>query len=526
MKRKILNLIPKVLVLAGVMSFLTGCSLTGAQEETVYLKIYNSGDYIYTHDPDNGYEEKDLTEQFVDWINLKENKETYFGKDFNKRIDIIYDMYDTNETMYNELKTGKSSYDLICPSDYMIQKLAKEEMIQKVDRSKLDNYFNNSSPFLTGEDGKLSKVIIDHDDLSKGTMNDYGVGYFWGTLGLMFNPGSPLIKNRSVEEVIEDFTAPNGWDALWEKEEHYKGVASIKDSIRDCYALGILHGLKDQDGQNQFAKLYKDYDGNYDDPEYNLKLTELFNRCDDETIKMVEDALIALKDNIYGFEVDTGKTDIVTGKVAVNLAWSGDAVFSMDTAEEVENYLYYTIPSYGANIWFDGWSIPSSSEGDSLEAAYAFLDFLAIPSIAAMNMDYVGYTSFIAGDEVLGLVHEWYDGESEDLYPYDLSYFFDGTLKDGESDPVVYIENEQLNRQMRAQYPLESDLNHLVSMEDFGARNDAVVLMWENVRVNPLPLWISIFVISSFAFILVFLGSYKVLRKVKLKKRKALRLKK
>ena len=521
----------KLLSLIGLSSLLltamSGCQSSSSDEDIVYLKVLNAGDYIYLNSPDDGYEDPDLTDQYVEWINTPSVKEKYFGKDFNKRIEIIYDTYDTNETMYNELKTGKSSYDLVCSSDYMIQKLAKANMVQKVDKTKINNYTTYSSSFLTGEDGKLAKVYIDPDNKGLGTINDYAVGYMWGTLGIMFNPTYRRIKDRTVEEVIKDFTSPDGWNTLRDKHENYQSCASIKDSMRDTYAMGLIHTFSDE-----FKKLYEEYDGNYND-EYNEKLSTIFNRNDDATIEKVQQLLIELKDYIYGFEVDTGKSDIVTQKVGINLCWSGDAVYSMDTAEENDVMLYYAIPSYCANIWFDAFSILSNVEGDKLNASYSFLDFISMPKNASQNMSYIGYTSFIGGDEVFEYVEDCYEArevdedgnyiEDDELVAYDLSYFFKQDEEDT-NDYTVYVTEDQVNRQMRAQYPMESDIPHLAIMQDFGTtQNDKIVSMWEKVKVNPLPTWVVVIVIAGFVALLGYLGSYKLIKKAKVARRKKYR---
>lgn len=515
--RKIIS----VSLFLGLLSpILASCS--SKIEDVLYLRVYNAGDYVYENDPDNGYEEDDLTVQYVDWINKKENKEKYFGEGFNKRIEIIYDTYDTNETMYNELLTGKSNYNLVCTSDYMIQKLAQRKMIKRIEKNKVMNYETYASSFLKGENGKLNQLSISENDQSLGTLDDYSVGYMWGTMGLMFNPSFKRIKNRTKEQVIEDFTIGDVWSVLWDKNEHYSGCASIKDSIRDTYAMGIAYALRNENGENVFKELYEEYKGNYN-AEYTEKLLKEFNKCDDETIKTVEKALIELKNYIYGFEVDTGKSDIVTQKVGVNLCWSGDAVYSMDVAEEQGVELYYTIPQYVCNIRFDGFCLMEGLEIEEENAAYSFLDFISLPSVATMNMDYVGYTSFIGGNEVFELINEWYDaGGEEETYAYDLSYFFRKDQND-KNDYVINVTPDQLNRQMRAQYPLESDLPHLTIMRDFGVQNDKIVEMWENVKVNPLPIWVTIVVVGSFLGIIGFLGSYKIINRIKLQRRRNLR---
>jgi len=518
----------KIISLIATLSFvslmsLSSCAGAGDSDDTVYLHVYNWADYIYQNDPENGYEDPDMVEQFEEYVNTPEMKE-YYG--LTKNVKVVYDTFDTPETMYNELKLNKTSYDLMAPSDYMIQKLAlnldglTSTRIQKINHNdpRLANYKNYVSPFLIDN---LKSVNIDDADPSKGTLNDYSCGYMWGTLGMVYNPGAKTLEEKGYDSdtVIEDFSQPDAWKLLWENDD-YSRISSIKDSIRDTYSMGIMYVFNDE-----FKSLAEGYaDGSLTKEEYKVKVNEIFNRCDKDTVSKVQDALIKLKDRIYGFEVDTGKTDIITGKVGINLAWSGDAVYSMDQAEEYEQYFYYALPSYGANIWFDGWIIPESVTGDHLSAAYALIDFLSIPKNAAANMDYIGYTPFIAGDEVLAQVHEWYDAEDEtNAQAYDLSYFFDGTLDSEESDPVIMTDPEQTKRQLHAQYPEESEIDHLCIMKDFGKNNDSIVTMWENVKVNPLPIWVTIIVLVSIACFLAYLGSYGLIRKAVLKHRRKLR---
>ena len=492
-------------------------------DEVIYLNVYNWQDYIYQYDPSDKDSEKDLLEQFNDYLDDPEVRKQY---GLNKKVQVIYDMFDTPETMYNELKLNKSNYDIMCPSDYMIQKLAlnldglDSTRIQKIDFSRVPNYQKYVSKFLTST---LENNLIDENDPSKGNLNDYTLGYMWGTLGLIYNPSNPYLvsKGYSKEKVIEDFSKPSAWNLLWENYD-YTAIASIKDSIRDTYAFGIMHVYNDE-----FKKLQEDYEANIITLEtYKKSINKIFNRSDNETIKKVEKALIEIKDKIYGFEVDTGKTDIVTGKVGINLAWSGDAVYSMNEAEKYGQEFYYALPSYGANIWFDGWCISEHCQGDKLSAAYAFLDFLSIPKNAALNMDYIGYTPFIAGDEVLEQVHEWYDASEEEqgnTVDYDLTYFFEGTLEKEDSDPVIKASYSQTKRQLHAQYPEKDEVNHLCIMKDFGKANDSIVTMWENVKVNPLPIWVKVVVLTTLISFISYLGSYKLIRKYKLNKRKKLR---
>jgi len=500
----------------------SSCSNGATDKDVTYLRVYNWEDYIYQNDPESGYDAPDMTEQFEEFINTPEAKKEY---GLTKDVKVIYDTFDTPETMYNQLKLNKTSYDLMCPSDYMIQKLAlhldglESTKIQKIDFSRLPNYSQYVSPFLTSN---LESVQIDPSNPDVGTLADYAVGYMWGTLGILYNPGAQTLldKGYTEEEIIEAFSQPDAWNLLWENED-FASVASIKDSIRDTYAMGILHVYSDE-----LEALKIQYEeGKLEAKEYREKVNEIFNRNDEESIKKVQEALIELKNRIYGFEVDTGKTDVVTGKIAVNLQWSGDAVFSMDSAEEFDQYLCYALPSYGANIWFDGWIMSESCQGENKDAAYAFLDFISTPQSAAQNMDYIGYTPFIAGDDVLAQVHDWYDSEDEEqAVAYDISYFFEGTLDELTSeDAIIYTDFEQTYRQLHAQYPEIEEINYLCIMKDFGKANDTIVTMWENVKVNPLPIWVKVFVILALVIFVGYLGSYGLIRKAVLKKRKKLR---
>ena len=502
---------------------IAGCSSSSDGVGTTYLRVYSCEDYIYLNDPDEGYDKEDMTIQFEKWVNTPEIKSKYGIKN---NVEVIYDTFDTLETMYNQLKLAKTQYDVVCPSDYMIQRLAlnkdglESTNIQKIDYSKLEYYSQYVSPFLRDT---LQGVAIDDNDLSKGTLYDYGVGYMWGTLGLVYNPSFASFSDLyTEEEVIAAFSEDTAWSLLWEND-NFAAAAQIKDSIRDTYSMGIMHVYEDE-----FILLKSQYEeGLISTEDYKKQASSIFNRHDEETIKKVEAALIELKTRIYGFEVDTGKADLVTGKVGVGLQWSGDAVYSLDTAENDDISLCYALPSLGANIWFDGWAIMEQSRGDNLNAAYAWLDFLSIPEHAADNMDYIGYTSFVAGDEVLELIHDWYDAENEeDAIEYDLSYFFDGTLNEYTlEDAIIFTDREQSYRQLHAQYPQIDEIDHLYIMRDFGSDNDTIVTMWENVKVNPLPVWVQIFVICSIVLFIAYLGSYPIIRKATLNHREKLRKK-
>jgi len=368
----------------------TSCSSKSSDSSAHTIRILNLEDYIYINDPESGYEEDDLVDQFEEYAN------ELFGYD---DVHVVYDTSDTNESEYNDLLTGRINYDLVCTSDYMLQKFVREDLVVPLDKDALENYNKYAS--------KTIKQRLDEISIQKGDetvyLEDYAVGYMWGTLGLLINPE---FNDLDFGTTISD---AQSWDILW--NEDYKNTASIKNSMRDTYAVALMHGYNEE-----LEALKLKYQEDEDAEAYNTELSRIFNLTDEDTRKMVRGQLNELKDNIFGMEVDSGKQDIVTGKIGLNLAWSGDAVYSMDQAEDPELVsdpfeLYYAVPENGSNIWFDGWAIPKNDKRseETFELAMAFLDYLSDPEIAAKNMDYTGYTSFIGGDSILELVREWYD---------------------------------------------------------------------------------------------------------------------
>ena len=468
------------------------------------LRIYNWEDYIYLNDPDEGYTEKDLVEQFEDYIYETEGR----------KINVIYDTFDTNESMLSQIKTGKVSYDLICPSDYTIQRMIQDDLLEPFDEGSTPNYDKNVSDFLLN---KLDAITITKYDENnnvikeQGLVNKYARGYFWGTLGLIYNPNNGEIDPDEMRADLQN------WSCLWDEKYHNK--VSIKDSMRDTYAAGIMEAFK-----SEFTSLRNDYLANkLSEEEYNKEVTKLFNRSDDEAISKVLDALLRLKENIFGFEVDSGKEDIQTGKIWINLAWSGDATYAMDQAESNENpvYLEYSIPNLGANIWFDGWVMP---KGANKDLAQKFVDFISMSDIAVENVDYTGYTSFITSYEVFDLISSWYDPryfENEELDPNydisggrlkDVSYVFGTDLtsygypgkygfidENGEVitdsngnpiEPKFFVPEEETYRQIDTLFPDKEQLSYLAVMDDFPIDTRGKILnMWEELKGTPMPLY-------------------------------------
>ena len=514
--------------------------------DTITLNIYNWEDYIAEDDTSTEEEEDDLVKMFEDYCLEK----------YGQKVEVIYSTFDTNETMLAQIDLGKS-FDLVCPSDYTIQKMIAKDMVVPFDEANTPNYNKYVSPFVID---KIKEIEVKGE---KNIVNQYARGYMWGTLGILYNNtfGMLPFKGISQQEMDEDM---NSWPSLW--KEKYQNLLAIKDSMRDTYVAGIFMTYNDDfttgdgvthDGLKTLKTKYND--GVIDADTYNKEVTRIFNMCDDETINAVEKDLKTLRENAFGFEVDSGKVDMAQGnKFAINLAWSGDAAWAMDMAdeyndehydEETEEYeegfnptlLKYAIPETGANIWFDGWVMPKTISEKNKIWAERFVDFLSMPENAAINMEFIGYTPVIAGDAILELVQSWYDirfdEESEemndallddydlvdmedipdltyledgtynqDIYNYayskDISYFFasgeSNTLEEHDiSEATFYISGDSYLRQFDTQYPDASLLPGLAVMADFGEQNQKIITMWEHVKNTALPLWAYILIIIA-----------------------------
>ncbi len=424
------------------------------------LYIYNCEDYILDEEGDSLIDDFEQYVYDTDGVNLN----------------VVYSTYDTNETMLNSVQTGASRYDLIAPSDYMIQKMITLDLLEPFassenERKELygdryegweDNYETYSSPFLKDW---FEKILTKDSSGENVPLSKYARGYMWGTLGLTYNPDFSLYGERGLSS--DDVKVQlSDWNALW--HDNFQDSFQIKDSVRDTYAIGLTKTYDEL-----IKKLKDDYiSGNITENEYSSSYSIIFNNinhiddfnvlnkryfpeAEEKTIQNVVDEvganLESLKRNCYGLEVDSGKTDVASGsKSGITMAWSGDAITSMDLAEsEYDINLYYSIPETGGNIWFDGW-VMLKYNGLNKEYAQKFIDFISSSENAGRNMDYIGYTPFIAGEGIRDLVREWYDPRAYLIYAYDNTedaFYYDDdenyVYKDGSGIKKVTIDNKE-----------------------------------------------------------------------------------
>lgn len=445
---------------------LFGC---GAGEETVVLRVNSWEEYI----DEGGWDEDELIEiegefaengiigenslidDFTEWFN-----DTH---DFNVRVE--YSTFGTNEDLYNRLSLG-DVYDLVCPSDYMIMKLLGEDRVLPYSASFSDENI---------EENYYAKYVSDYIDMDGDSVfASYGWSglaacYMWGTTGLVYNP-EKLVNGDDVKSlsILTD--------------ENYKKQLTIKDNVRDSYfaTLALINEEK-----------LSGISGENADAEY----SEILNDTSDETIAAAQKKLKEIKENVYSFETDSGKADMVTGKVIANYQWSGDAVFILDEADGDESNpyeLWYSVPDGCSNLWFDGWVMLKDGIGGNAQkqiAAEAFVNFLSRPDNAIRNMYYIGYTSSIAGDTVFEYLNYNYgapeDADEEEIYEYDLSHLFgEGHVLLTDINTLDIDGDGEINRgrQLFAQYPPENIIDRCVVMLDFGDKLADINRMWINVR--------------------------------------------
>ena len=379
----------------------------------------------------------------------------------------------------------------------MIMKMIEEGMVVPYSSDFFDgenenNYYINSvSPYI--------KDVFDHLAIGDKILSDYAAGYMWGTLGIVYNP----------EYITEEEAAH--WRLLLNPDVSKR--ITVKDSVRDAYFAGNSIYNEELISGEEFVN----------SPDYAQKLSEILNATDEETVNAVEDVLSNIKDNVYSFETDSGKADMVTGKVLANQQWSGDAVYTMDQAEEDGVCLNYSAPEEATNLWFDGWvmlKVGIDGDKDRQMAAEAFVNYLSMPENAVRNMYYIGYTSVISGGDssVVYDYVKWNYGADEDdtdTVDYPLGYFFSGNSDDGRY--ILNTPREQTYRQLSAQYPSEEIMDRSAVMQYFDSEEiTRINQMWINVRcynINNVPVWVWLAVIVVLTGITALAVKLKIDRK-------------
>ena len=415
----------KSLIMLAAAALLCSC----AQDRSQILKVYNWSDYI----------DETVIGEFESW----------YEEQTGEPVKVIYQTFDINETMLSKIEKGHEDYDVVCPSDYIIERMLANDLLLPIDRDfgETPNYIDeNISPYVYD---CFSKMIGGGKNA-----NDYAVGYMWGTTGLIYNA-----KYVSEEEV-------STWDVL--RNPKFADKIFIKDSARDVFSQIILFLRQD------------DIRGGKVTPD------ELMLDSSDEALADVEAFMKQVKPLVAGWEADFGKEQMTQERAWISLNWSGDGVWAAEEAAEMGVDLRYILPKEGFTVWFDGWVIPKYAQ--NTKAAKYWINFMSRPDIVIRNVDETGYVSASGSTEVLDAFVD------EELDPIDLTYFFGADADSVRVDPALYPDRADIER---------SAMEH-----DWGEKTPDLVAMWGRVKGENANA-MTIIVIGVVLAVIVAVGLYR-----------------
>ena len=412
----------KLLAFAALIAAAVSC--TGERADV--LKVYNWSDYI----------DESVLPEFEEWYKEMTGEE----------IHVVYQTFDVNETMLSKIEKGHEDYDVVCPSDYIIERMLNNGLLLPLDFASIPEDINyielNRSPYIQGVFRSINPSI---------DANEYSVAYMWGTTGILYNSDEVTFEEAST------------WDVI--RNPKFAGRVLIKDAPRDVYGPVLIY-LKQKELN-----------------EGTVTLEDLMHDSSDESIAAVEAYLKQVKDGVLGWEADFGKEQMTKGRGLVSLNWSGDAVWAIEEAGDVGVNLDYLVPEEGSTVWFDGWVIPKYAK--NIKAATYFIDFMCRPDIAIRNMEETGYVSANGSLEVLESQID------EELEPVDLSYFFGEEASAVRVDPVLYPDRAVIER---------CALEH-----DWGADTDKLLAMWSRVKGDNAGVSTIVVIVLAAAAIIVVL---------------------
>lgn len=283
---------------------LTACGDTASTASNGEVVVYNWGEYI---DPET--------------ITMFEQE---------TGIKVVYDEFETNEIMYPKVEAGASKYDVICPSDYMIQKMIDNDLLAEVNFDNIPNARAN--------------IGAQYWEQSKGfdPENKYSIPYCWGTVGILYN-------KTMVDDVVDS------WSILW--NEKYADNILMQDSVRDAFMVALkLNGNS-------------------------------MNSTDPDELAAARDLLIEQKPLVQAYVIDQVRDKMIGGEAALGVIYSGEAIYTQRENPDLE----YVVPKEGTNVWIDSWVIPKNAP--NMENAEKFIDFMCRPDIAVKNFEYITYST-------------------------------------------------------------------------------------------------------------------------------------
>ncbi len=282
------------------------------------------GGFFYSSQATNGSGEQVIVYNWGEYIDPEVL--TMFEEETG--INVIYEGFETNEIMYPKIYSGAIAYDAVCPSDYMIQRMLKNDLLAELNFDNIPNLKNIGDTYL---------------EFSRGfdPENKYSVPYLWGTVGILYN-------KTMVDEPIDS------WSVLW--DEKYRDNILMQDSVRDAFGITLK------------------YLG------YSLNSTDL------DELEEAKDLLISQKPLVQAYVIDQVRDKMIGGEAAIGVIYSGEALYTQMENPDLE----YVIPKEGSNLWMDSWVIPKNAKNK--ENGEKFINFLCRPDIAKMNFEYITYS--------------------------------------------------------------------------------------------------------------------------------------
>ncbi len=293
-----------ILCMAAMILSLSACSSGESTKKNGELVIYNWGEYF---DPD-------AIEMFEEETGIK----------------VSYNEYETNEMMYPIIAKHTANYDVVCPSDYMVQRMIKEDLLAEINFENIPN---------------LKYIDKEYMDASKefDKENKYSVPHLVGTVGILYN--KTMVKGPV-----------DSWGILWDKQ--YQDNILMQKSVRDAFGITLKY------------------------------LGYSLNSTKESEIEQAKQKLIEQRNSgvVQAYVVDEVRDKMIAGEAAIGVIYSGEAL----TCQEENPDLEYVVPKEGSNVWIDSWVIPKDAKNK--ENAEKFINFACRPEIAAMNFEYITYS--------------------------------------------------------------------------------------------------------------------------------------
>lgn len=300
-----------IVTILAASAILGGCGKKETGTDAGEVFIYNWGEYI----------DEEVITMFEEETGIK----------------VRYDMFETNEEMYPVIEAGGVTYDAICPSDYMIQKMVENDLLAEINFENVPN---------------VSQIDPDFMERSKSfdPENKYSVPYTWGTVGILYNTS-----------MVAPEDAPTKWSDLW--NDKFSGEILMQDSVRDAFMVA------------------------------QKSLGQSMNSTDEAELQEAKELLIQQKPLVQAYVVDQVRDKMIGGEAALGVIYSGEILYIQGEVESLglDYSLEYVIPEEGTNLWIDSWVIPSNAKNK--ENAEAWINFMCRPDIAKMNFEYITYAT-------------------------------------------------------------------------------------------------------------------------------------